>query len=250
MPKHKNPNFFIARFLELKWLFVVLFLLIMAMYTGGNEQGYYNWPGDFFASLKMATTTCGVVYIAYLIYWWRGTLDVLLMWVFRVGHTAKDYRFALKQAQQKEYPNNDFIKLLSIRPGWFYLHLPKTNWLWYQIADFRLALAGLAKINVKPLAIKHRLPLSSRRFTDLLFLIHYLNEHWQEDGSSNANLLEKLRYKRLYYTQLKYEIASYCQLSDKKRKTTKERKFLKLYKSMYLGRYDRLMQDEGEDWVH
>lgn len=247
MAYKKKRNFFTIRFLKLKWYYLAIFLYSWITYS--DPEGYSQGLLQSLYSATKATLISGAVIYGLSLIIYRELALYHLLELFNVKHTAKDYQLALRQTQQELDPDEDFIKLLTLRPRWFYLHLPKVNRLWYQIAELRLALARFANINVKPLALKHRLPLPGLRFWDVLFFYHYISKHKQDNAQ--ANLLEKMRYSRLYHTQLGQEIDSYGRLTDKKHKTKKEKQFLKLYRSTYLAPYAALVEDgDSEDWLH
>lgn len=248
MSNNRTQGFIKTQLKRYQWFYIAAFLYCLLMYAT-PESSNYDWLSALYAGFKTMAILFAIIFIGALIYSWQLAIERLLDAINK-KYTAKDYRRALRQAKQEEDVDEDFVSLLTLRPRGFYLYLPKNGRLAYSFGEMRLALADFAKIIVKPLALKHKLPLSNRRFFDLVFLNHYIFEHLMGENSTDAGLLERLRYDKLYYLQLRKEIADWDNLRRKKNKTNQERKFLKLYNDIYIVGYLQIREEDRYDLIH
>lgn len=144
--------------------------------------------------------------------------------------------------------DKDFNELIELCPSSFPMHMPKSSWLSFQLFESRLAALNFFNLNLNYFALRHRLPINTKRAMDIAFCIHYVQDHIQ--GNEPASWVEKLRYKRLWYRHYGKEINLSAKMPYQKGLTKLEKKFYDLYAELYWALYITYKQNDELDYYH
>lgn len=145
-------------------------------------------------------------------------------------------------------PDEDFNRFLALRPEGFRLHMPNSSRLLFQIFEARLMLLNSMNSNINYFLLRHRLPLETKRATDVAFLLHYTFDHLST--KNHGSPLERLRFYRLWYLGYGKEVNKSVLMPKNKKLTDKEKEFLDLYNKIHWYPYLEFKENDLLDYFH